>query len=151
MERQELENLIEPLLKERGFELVDLELSRQGQRLLLRFFIDRLEQGITVEELAEVNHEMGAVLDLESRLNESYVLEVSSPGLNRRVRKLGDFLKYLNREMAVEATEKINQRRNFRGKLVGADSQGITLVINSESVFIPHNKIKRANLEYRFE
>jgi len=104
-----------------------------------------------VEELAEVNHEMGAVLDLESRLNESYVLEVSSPGLNRRVRKLGDFLKYLNREMAVEATEKINQRRNFRGKLVGADSQGITLVINSESVFIPHNKIKRANLEYRFE
>jgi ribosome maturation factor RimP len=150
MEREELENLIEPLLKERGFELADLEVSRQGKRLLLRFFIDRIEQGITVDELAEVNQELGALLDLESRLNESYILEVSSPGLDRRVRKLKDFLKYLNQDLLVEATEKINDRRHFHGRLVGADSQGITLVINSESVFIPHNKIKRANLEYRF-
>ena len=143
--------MIEPLLKERGFELVDLEVSRQGKRLLLRFFIDRLEQGITVDELTEVNQELGSALDLESRINESYLLEVSSPGLNRRVRKLKDFLKYLNRELLVEATEKINDRKNFRGKLVGADDQGITLVINGDSVFIPHCKIKRANLEYRFE
>lgn len=146
-----MENLIEPLLKERGFELVDLDVSRQDKRLLLRFFIDRLEQGITVDELAEVNHELGAVLDLESRINQSYVLEVSSPGLNRRIRKLKDFVKYLNQELLVESTEKINDRRNFHGRLVGADNQGITLVINGDSVFIPHNKIKKANLEYRFE
>jgi ribosome maturation factor RimP len=151
MERAELENLIEPLLKERGFELVDLESSRQGKRLLLRFFIDRLEQGITVGELAEVNQELSSLLDLESRLNESYVLEVSSPGLDRRVRKLKDFLKYLNRELEVESTEKIGDRRHFRGKLVAADSQGVTLVMDAQSVFIPHDKIKRANLQYRFE
>jgi len=151
IEREEMERMIEPLLKDRGFELVDLEIGRQGKRLLLRFFIDRVEGGITVDELAEVNQELGALFDLESKINESYVLEVSSPGINRRLRKVKDFQKYLNQVVLVEATEKINGRRNFHGKLVGADSQGITLVIDGESVFVPHNKIKRANLEYQFQ
>jgi len=70
MEKEELEKLLEPILAERGFELVDFEFSRQGKRLLLRFFIDRLEGGITVDELAEVNQEFGSLLDLEARLNE---------------------------------------------------------------------------------
>ena len=128
-----------------------LRSAGQGKRLRLRYFIDRLEGGITVDELAEVNNELGALLDLESKVNESYVLEVSSPGLDRRLRKLKDFVKYLDHTIVVEATEKINERRNFKGKLVGADAQGITLVIDGESVFIPHNKIKRANLEYQFK
>jgi len=151
MEKEELEKLLEPLLNERGFELVELEFSRQGKRLLLRFFIDRLEGGITVDELAEVNQEFGSLLDLEAGINEPYVLEVSSPGLERRLRRLKDFQKYLNRILVVEATEKINGRRHFHGQLVGADTQGITLVIDRESVFIPHQKIKRAHLEYIFE
>jgi ribosome maturation factor RimP len=151
MEKEELEKLLEPILAERGFELVDFEFSRQGKRLLLRFFIDRLEGGITVDELAEVNQEFGSLLDLEARLNEPYILEISSPGLDRRLRRLKDFQKYLNRTLVVESTEKINGRRHFHGRLVGADTAGITLVIDSESVFIPHPKIKRANLEYIFE
>ena len=151
MEKEELERLIEPLLKERGFELVDLEVSRQGKRMLLRFFIDRLEGGITVDELAEVNQELGSLLDLESKINEPYILEVSSPGLDRRLRKLKDFQKYLNHAVVVETVEKISGRRHFKGKLIGADSQGITMVVEGESVFIPHEKIKRANLEYIFE
>jgi len=151
MELEQLEELIQPLLAQRGMELVDLERSRQKTRLLLRFFIDRLEGGITVDELAEVNQEMSALLDLETGIDESYILEVSSPGLNRRLRKLKDFQKYLNRIVVVEATEKIQGRRNFRGSLVGADEEGITLVIGEESFFISHPRIKRANLEYRFE
>ncbi len=151
MEKDELERLIEPLLKERGYELVDIEVSRQGKRLLLRFFVDRIEGGITVDELAEINTEFGAILDLESRLNQPYILEVSSPGLDRRLRKLKDFQKHLNSNLNVETVEKLEGRRHFRGKLVGADSEGITLVVDGNSVFIPHGKIKRANLEYRFE
>jgi len=148
---EEMERLIEPLLKERGFELVDLELSRQGKRLLVRFFIDRLEGGITVDELAEVNQELGSILDLENVIEGSYILEVSSPGLNRRLRKPKDFQKRLNQIVVVESKEKINGRRHFRGVLVGADGEGITLVVDGESFFIPYDKIKRANLEYRFE
>jgi len=151
MEKEELEKLIEPLLKERGFELVDAELSRQGKRLLLRFFIDRLEGGITVGELAEVNHEFGAVLDLEFKADQPYILEVSSPGLDRRLRKLKDFQKHLNSSLIVDTVEKIEGRRHFHGKLIGADSEGITLLADCGSVFIPHSKIKRANLEYSFD
>jgi ribosome maturation factor RimP len=119
--------------------------------MLLRFFIDRLEGGITVDELAEVNQEFGSVLDLELKINEPYILEVSSPGLDRRLRKLKDFQKYLNHILIVETVEKINGSRHFKGKLIGADSEGITLLVEGESVFIPHGKIKRANLEYIFE
>ncbi len=151
LREERLKELIEPLLEERGYELVDFEISRQGKRLLLRFFIDRLEGGITVDELAEVNRELGALLDLEGEIIESYILEVSSPGLNRRLRKVKDFQKYLNRIVLVEAKEKIGERRNFRGVLLGADEQGITLLVEGESVFIPHSQIKRANLEYQFE
>jgi len=140
-----------PLLEQRGMELVDLELIRDRKRLLIRFFIDRLEGGVTVDELAEVNQEFGALLDLESAINESYILEVSSPGLNRRIRKLKDFQKYLNQIVVVESREKIQGRRNFRGNLVGADEQGITLVIDGESFFIPHLQIKRAHLDYQFD
>jgi len=151
VDEKQLERLIEPILEERGYELVDVEIARQGRRLVLRFFIDRLEGGITVDELAEVNRELGALLDLEAGIVESYILEVSSPGVNRRLRKLKDFQKYLNEVVVVEAKEKIRDRKNFRGVLVGADQQGITLVVDGESVFIPHEKIKRANLEYQFE
>lgn len=148
---EQLENLINPLLEQRGMELVDLEVSRQKKRMLIRFFIDRLEGGITVDELAEVNQEMSAILDLNVDIDKSYILEVSSPGLNRRIRKLKDFKKYLNQILQVETLEKIQGRKNFRGVLVGADESGITLVIDKESFFIPHHQIKRANLEYRFE
>ncbi len=151
MDLSELENLIQPLLEQRGMELVDLEVSRQKTRLLLRFFIDRLEGGVNVGELAEVNQELSALLDLKEKVTESYILEVSSPGLNRRLRKLRDFQKYLNQVVVVEATEKIQGRRNFKGTLVGADETGITLVIEGESFFIPHPQIKRAYLEYQFE
>ena len=151
LREERLKELIEPILEERGYELVDFEISRQGKRPLLRFFIDRLEGGITVDELAEVNRELGARLDLEGEIIESYILEVSSPGINRRLRKVKDFQKYLNQMVLVEAKEKVGERRNFRGILLGADEQGITLLVDGKSVFIPHHLIKRANLEYQFE
>jgi ribosome maturation factor RimP len=148
---ERLEQMIQPLLEQRGMELVDLEVSRQKKRLLIRFFIDRIEGGVTIDELAEVNRELGAVLDLDAAIAESYILEVSSPGMNRRLRKLRDFQKYLNQVVQVEATEKLEGKWHFRGTLVGVDANGVTLVAEGNSYFIPHAKVKRANLEYRFE
>src|SRR4030042_1202169 len=86
-----VEALAEPLLKERVMELVDLEVTRLGRKLLVRLFVDLVEGGITVEDCEELNRALSRLLGVEDFLAESYILEVSSPGLNRRLRKPRDF------------------------------------------------------------
>jgi ribosome maturation factor RimP len=146
-----VEALAEPLLKERVMELVDLEVTRLGRKLLVRLFVDLVEGGITVEDCAELNRELSHLLDVEDFIAESYILEVSSPGLNRRLRKPRDFQRFLQAKVKVETGEKIQGRRRFRGLLIAADDSQITLQVNGELVVIPLGGIVRANLEYEFE
>lgn len=147
---KELEKIVEPLLGERGMELADVEISRQGGRLLARFFIDRIEGGITVEDCADVNRELGDLLEVEDVIEESYILEVSSPGLNRRLRKLRDFQKYIGCEVYVRTREKLEDRRRFKGTLLTADEQGITVQVSGRPLLISHEQIARAELKYEF-
>ena len=147
----QLEALAEPLLKERVMELVDLEVTRLGSRLLVRLFVDHREGGITVEDCAELNREFSRVLDVEDLIPESYILEVSSPGLNRRLKKLKDFQRFLQAKVKVETFAKLSGRRRFRGVLLEADEREITVECNGEPVKIPLAGIQRANLEYDFE
>jgi len=143
--------LAEPLLKERVMELVDLEVTRMGRKLLIRLFVDLPEGGVTVEDCAEINRELCHLLDVEDLIAESYVLEVSSPGLNRRLRKPKDFQRFLRSRVKVETTSKIQGRKRFRGILLAVDEKEITLGLAGESVVIPLTGIHRANLEYDFE
>jgi ribosome maturation factor RimP len=147
----QLEALAEPLLKERVLELVDLEVTRLGSKLLVRMFVDLPEGGITVEDCAELNREFSRLLDVEDLIPESYILEVSSPGLNRRLKKPKDFQRVVNSKVKVETFAKLDGRRRFRGVLLAADEREITLDCNGESVVIPVVGIQRANLEYDFE
>lgn len=143
----------EPLLAEMGLELVDLELGRQGQRLLVRLFIDRRDRsrgGVSVDECGGFNLAFGQLLEVEDLIASGYVLEVSSPGLNRRVRKLDDFKRFIGETVSLTSREKIEGRRHFKGELVEADEAGITLEANGERMVIAHSLIARACLE-RFE
>lgn len=146
-----LEGLVEPLLKERVMELVDLEVTRLGRKLLVRLFVDLKEGGITVEDCAELNRELSRLLDVEDFIGESYILEVSSPGLNRRLRKPRDFQRFLQARVKVETGEKIQGRRRFRGVLIAADESQVTLQVDGEFMVLPLAAIARANLEYKFE
>jgi ribosome maturation factor RimP len=146
----ELEKIAEPILKERGMELVDLEVGRKGGRLLARFFVDRIEGGITVEDCAEINRELGHMLDVEDPIEESYILEVSSPGINRRLRKLKDFKRFLGETITVKTRQKMNDRKRFQGTLLNADEEGITMMVEGNPVVILHHQIARAQLNYEF-
>lgn len=146
-----VEELAESLLKERAMELVDLEVTRVGRKLLIRLFVDFPEGGITVEDCAEVNQELGHLLEVEDFIPESYILEVSSPGLDRRLRKPRDFQRFLQAKVKVQTSEKIQGRRRFRGVLVAADEQRIVVAVDGEEVSIPLAEIARANLEYDFD
>jgi ribosome maturation factor RimP len=146
-----LEALAEPLLKERVIELVDLEVTRLGSKLLVRLFVDHPEGGINVEDCAELNREFSRVLDVEDLIPESYILEVSSPGVNRRLKKPKDFKRFVQSRVKVETFDKIQDRRRFRGVLLEADEREITIECNGAPVKIPLAGIQRANLEYDFE
>ncbi len=146
----DLEGIVDPILHERGMELVDLELIRQGRRLLVRFFVDRIDGGITMEECVGINRELGDVLDVEDIIEESYVLEVSSPGLNRRLRKPRDFQRVVGETVSVKTRERVDERRRFQGTLLTADEGGISLMVEGRPVVIPYQQIARAKLKYEF-
>jgi ribosome maturation factor RimP len=149
-----IEKLAEPLLAEKGLELVDLELARSGGRLLVRLFIDRADRregGVTVEECGDFNLALGRLLDVEGLLAESHVLEVSSPGLDRRIRKLRDFLRHRGQTVTVRLKTPRDGRRKVKGVIAAADGEGITVEAEAGAVRVRHDEISRANLEYRFE
>jgi len=143
---QEVRQVAEPALEAQGLELVDLEYQREAQGWVLRFYIDR-EGGVTVEDCAEVSGELGAILDVRDLIANAYVLEVSSPGLTRPLKKLEDFNKYRNRLVKVKTFEPIEGRRNFKGVLLGLENERVRLEMEGRPYEIPFRSIAKASLE----
>lgn len=114
--RERLRSMLAPAIEARGFELVDVELDGQ-QNLTLRVFIDSPD-GVTVDDCAEVSHQVSAVLDVEDPVPGRYTLEVSSPGLDRPLVKPADFRRYLGETIKVRMREPLDGRKNFQGDLL---------------------------------
>jgi ribosome maturation factor RimP len=141
--------LAEQVLADRNMELIDLEYRREGQGWVLRLYIDN-ENGITLDDCAQVSQEIGTLLDVEDIIGTPYSLEVSSPGLNRPLKKEKDFIKYRGRLIKVKTFDPIDNRRNFKGKLREIFDGGIGVEIDGEVIAIPLANVAKANLEYEF-
>jgi ribosome maturation factor RimP len=142
--REELEAVIEAELSERfpDVELVDFEV--RGRPPILTLFIDK-QGGVDLDLCASVAQSL-------EDLRESYSLEVSSPGLDRRLRKPKHFAAQLGREVAVTMAQPIEGRRNFRGILAAADDQSITLTLEGGgSAKLPLEALGKAHVVYNFE
>jgi len=143
---EEIRQVAEPILQSEGLELVDLEYQREAQGWVLRFYIDR-DGGVTVEDCAEVSGELGAVLEVRDLIANPYVLEVSSPGLTRPLKKPEDFKKFQNRPVKIKTFEPIDGRRNFKGMLLGLEGEKVRLEMEGQVYEIPLEGIAKANLE----
>jgi ribosome maturation factor RimP len=126
--------------------LVDLEYQREAQGWVLRFYIDR-DGGVTVEDCAGVSGELGAVLEVRDLIANPYVLEVSSPGLTRPLKKPEDFKKFQNRLVKIKTFEPIDGRRNFKGILLGLEGEKVRLEMEGQLYEIRLEGITKANLE----
>ncbi len=104
------ENLIEPILEKNGFELVDVEYVREGSNWFLRAYIDK-PGGITVDDCETVSRELSELLDKEDYIDESYILEVSSPGLGRQLKKEKDFARSIGEDVEVKLYKGIKMMR----------------------------------------
>jgi ribosome maturation factor RimP len=144
---QKAEGIIAPLLKTEGLSLVDIVYQREQAGWVLRVLIDR-EQGITLADCARVSREFGQLLDVEDVIPSSYRLEVSSPGLDRPLKKEADFIKYTGRRVRIKTKDQIAGRRNFKGALLGcSEGKVMVQVEGSEDFAIPLSAIIKANLE----
>ena len=145
--KEKVRVLIEPIIEDLGMGLDDIELSMMGGKALLRIFIDR-EQGVTIDDCEEASHAIEAVLDVEDPIPYTYVLEVSSPGLDRPLRTPGDFKRFTGSNARVVTHEPIGKQTFFVGIITEAGDDGIVLMLPKEKkVAIPYNNISRARLE----
>lgn len=128
--REEYESKVEawllPLLEKNQFELVDVEYVREAGIWYLRAYIDK-EGGITVDDCEVVSRELGDWLDQKDFIEDSYILEVSSPGLGRPLKKEKDFARSLGKDVEVRLYRPINKQKEFTGILKAYDADTVTL------------------------
>jgi ribosome maturation factor RimP len=132
-----LADIIGPVIEGMGFELVRVRLMG-GKTRILQIMADRPDGGIGVDECGDISTAVSAVLDVEDPVEDNYVLEVSSPGIDRPLTRLKDFEMWKGWEARIETTELIDGRRRFKGTLAGAEGEEvlITLEEGTEEVTI---------------
>lgn len=140
-----LTELIEPTVIELGYELSDLEVKLGGPDSVVRVFIDRPD-GIAHEDCEKVSLEIAALLDVEDPVPGQYALEVSSPGLDRKLTKPEHFQRFTGEDVRVKLRFPVEGRRNFRGALRAADDETIEVEVDGELHRLPMTTIESARL-----
>jgi len=138
--------LLEPVVEGLGYELVGVEYHPNGRRGLLRVYIDHAE-GIGVDDCARVSHQVSGVLDVEDPLPGEYLLEISSPGLDRPVFKPADFQRFAGERVRLRLRGLVDGRRKYRGRLLGLRGETVLIEEAGAEVAVPLSEIDRANLE----
>ena len=126
------EELITPILERMHFELVDVEYVKEGGTWYLRAYIDK-EGGITVNDCEAVAREMNEILDREDFVEDSYVFEVSSPGLGRPLKKEKDYVRSMGKEIEIRTYRAINREKEFYGILSAYDESTVTIETEDET------------------
>jgi ribosome maturation factor RimP len=139
-----IRELISGLFESRQLDLVDLKMQREKGRMFLRFFVDKSEGGITLDECANLNTEIGKILDETGIIQESFVLEVSSPGLDRRLITEKDFRRVINKNIRIFLSEEVEGRLEFIGQLLRVEAEKIVIFFNEKEITIPLDKINKA-------
>jgi ribosome maturation factor RimP len=135
-----------PVLSNEGIELVEIEYRREARGWVLRLFIDK-EGGVTVDDCSRISQEVGRYLDVEDFILVAYTLEISSPGLTRPLKNEKDFVKYRNHWIRVKTFNPVQNRRQFKGKLIGVSENRIEMEVDGGVFQIPLSDVARANLE----
>ena len=142
---ERVEEFIAPLLTEMQVELVEVQFRREGHGWVLRLFIDR-EGGVTLEDCTSVSREVSSYMEVEDPIEHAYHLEVSSPGLERPLKKKGDFVRFAGRMARIKLREKIDNQRVFIGTLKGIENENVLLLVDGTLQRFPRADISSARL-----
>lgn len=137
---QRVEALLEPIVEANNFELVDVEYVKEGSDYYLRAYIDK-EGGITIDDCELVSRAFEEKLDKENFIKDPYVLEVSSPGLTRPLKKEKDFARSIGKLIEIKTYKAINKEKSFTGTLKSYDDDTVTIDLDGALL-----SIERANI-----
>ncbi len=146
MNGNELTKLLEPTVEGLGYEIADLEVRTGGQDGVVRVFIDRQPEGVGLQDCEIVSRQISALLDVEDPVTGHYTLEVSSPGLDRRLHKAEHFQRFAGEEIRVKLRFPLNGQRNYRGTLKTSDDENIEIEVDGEVHSLPIKTIESARL-----
>lgn len=143
---QRIEALISPSLEAMGYRVVRVAFTG-GRRATLQVMVERTDEAaMTVEDCASVSRNLSALLDVADPIASSYLLEVSSPGIDRPLVRRGDYERFAGFEAKLELSAPREGRRRFRGRLLGLDGDDVKLELSGETVLLPLSAIARAKL-----
>jgi len=146
---QEIEELLAPLARDEGYELVAVESAGAPKSPLIRVFLD-IEGGINIDQIVQANHWITKAIEDKDLIKGSYTLEVSSPGIDRPLSKPSDFIRHVG-ELAKIKTKPINGRGTFTGKIMRVSEDRVTLDLGDDSVEIDIASITKARLKGRVD
>ena len=146
---EQVAGLVEPSLEDMGFELVDVEYLSVHGKWVLRLYIDK-EGGVTLDDCASVSREIGDLIDVKDVIVHAYTLEVSSPGLDRPLKKEKDFEHAIGKKIKVKTVTAVEGRRNYIGYLRNFQEGILYMELERGGVHFPWKDVDKANLVYEF-
>ena len=138
-----------PILGKKGFDLVEVEYTKEGPNWYLRVYIDK-QGGITVDDCQRVSEELSDELDRMDPIDHSYILEVSSPGINRPLKTQRDYEYFRGRMIDIKLYSPIKGEKEFSGKLVGLADGFVTVQLPEGKISVPKDSIASARLAFKF-
>ena len=146
---KQIESLLKPIVEDMGYEFWGCEYVPTGRHATLRIYIDK-PAGVTVDDCADVSHEVSGVLDVEDPVPGAYNLEISSPGLDRPLMSPAHFERYAGEEIQLRSAVPVMGRKRFKGALTAVNDEGVEVEVDGERYFIPFEEIEKANLVPKF-
>lgn len=149
-DREAINKIIERVAAREGLEVVHWEAVGPRNNFVLRIYIDKPD-GVSHQDCETVSKQVGTLLDVEDLIPNRYVLEVSSPGIERGLYRRADYERFSGSRVKIRTAEPIDGQRNFRGKLLGVVGDNVSLVADDRGQLeIPYELIVKANIEYEF-
>src|SRR6478752_5891820 len=154
---KEVRNVATRVAHTYGLDIFDVQFRREAAGMVLRVLVDRpgpaatAEESVSVDDCAHVSRDLSAILDVEDVVPTAYTLEVSSPGLDRPLRRPDDYRRFAGRLAKIVMREKVDGQGFFRGKLAGLDGSDVLIEADDRRTHrVPLDVITRANLEVEF-
>ncbi len=143
---QEIQRLAEALLQHEQMELVDVQFRRESTGWVLRLLIDKTG-GVLLDDCSAISRQMSDLLDVKNIIHHPYNLEVSSPGLNRPLRKEADFKRHIGERVTIKTSCLIDNRKTFKGKLAGYKDGDVCVAVEGKEYTISVDVIEKAHLD----
>lgn len=144
--KNKIKKLAETIAEQHAVEVVDIEFAGSSRKPLIRIFLDK-ENGVTLDDCGRFSRALSALFDVEDPLPMSYILEVSSPGLDRPLKAMKDFQRSIGKLVRIITRARIEEHNTFTGRITGVVGENIILYFDEKEIEIPFDQISKARLE----